>query len=80
MVQCPLPVSLPNSDHASGTEIPIPEDHQRVAAVMQQLFVHMDLDRRRPIAFAPDVGASIAQLMNQHAALPLPNGVERSLD
>jgi hypothetical protein len=47
---------------------------------MQQLFVHMDLDRRRPIAFAPDVGASIAQLMNQHAALPLPNGVERSLD
>ena len=52
-------------------------DHGWVAAISENLILHVDLTTRRVTPFAPDVAARIAQAVADHAHLPLPEQVGR---
>ncbi|HRO13564.1 MAG TPA: thioesterase family protein [Paracoccus sp. (in: a-proteobacteria)] len=49
----------------------------RVAAISENLILHVDLITRRVSPFAPDVAARVAQAVAAHADLPLPEQVGR---
>ena len=51
-----------------------------VAALLQQLFVHVSLETRRSAPFETPLRERIGQLIRQHGECPLPNGVQRRLD
>lgn len=50
-----------------------------LAATMEQLSLHVDLQTRRSRPFEPELAARLAQTVADHAALPLPPGYRRIL-
>lgn len=50
-----------------------------VAATLEQLAIHVDMNERRSAAFPDDVAARIETLMTAHQALPAPEGLDRAI-
>lgn len=50
-----------------------------VAATMEQLSLHVDLDTRRAKPFPPELAQRLARTVAEHAAQPLPEGYRRLL-
>ncbi|APX75318.1 thioesterase family protein [Achromobacter insolitus] len=50
-----------------------------VAATMEQLSLHVDLDTRRAKPFPPELAQRLARTVAEHAAQPLPQGYRRLL-
>lgn len=50
-----------------------------VAATMEQLSLHVDLDTRRAKPFPPELAQRLARTVAEHAAQPLPRGYRRLL-
>jgi acyl-CoA thioester hydrolase len=50
-----------------------------VAATMEQLSLHVDLDTRRVKPFPPELAQRLARTVAEHAAQPLPQGYRRLL-
>ncbi|OAD15464.1 thioesterase family protein [Achromobacter insolitus] len=50
-----------------------------VAATMEQLSLHVDLDTRRAKPFPPELAQRLARAVAEHAAQPLPQGYRRLL-
>ncbi|WP_333903407.1 thioesterase family protein [Achromobacter insolitus] len=50
-----------------------------VAATMEQLSLHVDLDTRRAKPFPPKLAQRLARTVAEHAAQPLPQGYRRLL-
>lgn len=50
-----------------------------VAATLEQLAIHVDMNERRSAPFPDDIAARIEQLMASHASLPRPEGLDRAI-
>ncbi|GLK92775.1 thioesterase [Achromobacter xylosoxidans] len=50
-----------------------------VAATMEQLSLHVDMDTRRAKPFPPELAQRLARTVAEHAAQPLPQGYRRLL-
>ncbi|PTN49881.1 thioesterase [Achromobacter xylosoxidans] len=50
-----------------------------VAATMEQLSLHVDLETRRAKPFPPELAQRLARTVTEHAAQPLPAGYRRLL-
>ncbi|MDR7944938.1 thioesterase family protein [Achromobacter aegrifaciens] len=50
-----------------------------VAATMEQLSLHVDLETRRAKPFPPELARRLARTVTEHAAQPLPAGYRRLL-
>lgn len=50
-----------------------------VAATMEQLSLHVDLDTRRAKPFPPELAQRLGRTVAEHAAQPLPQGYRRLL-
>jgi acyl-CoA thioesterase FadM len=46
------------------------ESHQRVSFVMEEIFLHIDMETRRTAPWPEDVAAAIDRRVAEHAALP----------
>lgn len=48
-----------------------------IAAITENLILHVDLESRKVVPFRPDAQAALAELARAHAALPVPAQVGR---
>ena len=55
------------------------ETHQRLAYVMEEIFLHVDLSDRRTAPWPDDIAANLDRRIAEHAELPFPASTSRCL-